>query len=194
MMKSVCVFCGSNSGKGTSYLLAAQKLGKLIAERNLMLVYGGGNVGLMGELANTVLQYNGKVIGVIPQDLVARETALHEVTELRIVNSMHERKAMMSELSDGFIAMPGGIGTFEEFFEIWTWAQLGIHSKPICLFNVDNYYELLIKFIQNVQSQDFIKEETSRMIFVESDAEAMIDKMNDFAPVQVRKWLMPSGS
>lgn len=188
-MNSVCVFCGSNSGNGASYLLAAQRLGRIIAEKNLTLVYGGGNVGLMGELANTVLQYNGKVIGVIPQDLVARETALRDVTDLRIVNSMHERKALMSELSDGFIAMPGGIGTLEEFFEIWTWAQLGIHSKPVCLFNANNYYDLLIKFIYNIVSENFVKEETLQMILIESDPEALIEKMKSFSPVPVRKWL-----
>ena len=155
-MKSICVFCGSSSGKGVNHLTAAQKLGKIIAEENITLVYGGGNVGIMGELANTVLQYNGRVIGVIPEDLVAREAALKEVTELRIVKSMHERKAMMSELSEGFIAMSGGIGTLEEFFEAWTWAQLGIHNKPIGILNVDGYYDRLIDFINNSVEQEFI--------------------------------------
>lgn len=188
-MKSICVFCGSSSGKGVKHLIAAQQLGKIIAGENLNLVYGGGNVGIMGELANTVLQYNGNVTGVIPEDLVARETALREVTELIIVKSMHERKAIMSELSDGFIAMSGGIGTLEEFFEVWTWAQLGIHNKPIGILNIDSYYDLLIEFIINSVDNGFVKQENLEMIIVENDAENLIRKMKDFKPVEVRKWI-----
>lgn len=188
-MKTICVFCGSNSGNDASYLTAAQRLGKEIAKENLTLVYGGGNVGLMGELANTVLQYNGKVIGVIPEDLVAREAALRDVTELRIVRSMHERKALMSDLCDGYIAMPGGIGTLEEFFEVWTWAQLGIHSKPICLFNMSGYYDLLIEFIHKSVHSGFLKEINLEMIIIEKDPTSLIQKMRDFVPVKVRKWI-----
>lgn len=188
-MKSICVFCGSNSGKGVNHLLAAQSLGKIIAKGNMTLVYGGGNVGIMGELANTVLKYNGKVTGVIPEDLVSREAALHDVSDLRIVKSMHERKALMSELSDGFIAMSGGIGTLEEFFEIWTWAQLGIHSKPIGVLNIDNYYDLLIKFINKSVDEGFVKDENLDMIIVEKEPQILIDKMNEFKPVNVRKWI-----
>lgn len=188
-MKSICVFCGSSSGKGVNHLTAAQKLGKIIAEENITLVYGGGNVGIMGELANTVLQYNGKVIGVIPEDLVAREAALKEVTELRIVKSMHERKAMMSELSEGFIAMSGGIGTLEEFFEAWTWAQLGIHNKPIGILNVDGYYDRLIDFINNSVEQEFVNKNNLDMIVIDKDAKNLIGKMKDFKPVKVRKWM-----
>lgn len=188
-MKSICVFCGSSSGKGVNHLTAAQKLGKIIAEENITLVYGGGNVGIMGELANTVLQYNGKVIGVIPEDLVAREAALKEVTELRIVKSMHERKAMMSELSEGFIAMSGGIGTLEEFFEAWTWAQLGIHNKPIGILNVDGYYDRLIDFINNSVEQEFVNKNNLDMIVLDKDAKNLIGKMKDFKPVKVRKWM-----
>lgn len=188
-MKSICVFCGSNSGKGVNHLLAAQSLGKIIAKGNMTLVYGGGNVGIMGELANTVLKYNGKVTGVIPEDLVSREAALHDVSDLRIVKSMHERKALMSELSDGFIAMSGGIGTLEEFFEIWTWAQLGIHSKPIGVLNIDNYYDLLIKFINKSVDEGFVKDVNLDMIIVEKEPQTLIDKMNEFKPVNVRKWI-----
>ncbi len=169
-MKSICVFCGSSSGKGVNHLMTAQKLGKIIAEENITLVYGGGNVGIMGELANTVLQYNGKVIGIIPEDLVAREAALKEVTELRIVKSMHERKAMMSELSEGFIAMSGGIGTLEEFFEAWTWAQLGIHNKSIGILNVDGYYDRLIDFINNSVEQEFVNKNNLDMFVIDCDA------------------------
>jgi len=188
-MKSICVFCGSSSGKGVNHLTAAQKLGKIISEENITLVYGGGNVGIMGELANTVLQYNGRVIGVIPEDLVAREAALKEVTELRIVKSMHERKAMMSELSEGFIAMSGGIGTLEEFFEAWTWAQLGIHNKPIGILNVDGYYDRLIEFINNSVEQEFVNKNNLDMIVIDKDAKNLIEKMKDFKPVKVRKWM-----
>ena len=188
-MKSICVFCGSSSGKGVNHLTAAQKLGKIIAEENITLVYGGGNVGIMGELANTVLQYNGKVIGIIPEDLVAREAALKEVTELRIVKSMHERKAMMSELSEGFIAMSGGIGTLEEFFEAWTWAQLGIHNKPIGILNVDGYYDRLIEFINNSVEQEFVYKNNLDMIVIDKDAKSLIEKMKDFKPVKVRRWM-----
>ncbi|HMS33191.1 MAG TPA: TIGR00730 family Rossman fold protein [Ignavibacteria bacterium] len=188
-MKSICVFCGSSSGKGVNHLTAAQKLGKIISEENMTLVYGGGNVGIMSEIANTVLQYNGKVIGIIPEDLVSREAALKEVTELIIVKSMHERKAMMSELSDGFIAMSGGIGTLEEFFEVWTWAQLGIHNKPIGILNVDNYYDRLIDFIKHSVEQEFVYKNNLDMVLIDKDAKSLIDRMKDFKPVKVRKWM-----
>lgn len=187
-MKSVCVFCGSSSGKGVNHLIAAQKLGKLIAADNIALVYGGGNIGIMGEIANTVLQYNGKVTGVIPEDLVSREVALHDVTDLRIVKSMHERKALMSELSEGFIAMSGGIGTLEELFEIWTWTQLGIFSKPIGILNVDNYYDKLIEFIYEAVEKEFVMKKYLDMILVDSDPENLLFRMKEFVPVEVRKW------
>ena len=187
-MKSVCVFCGSSSGKGVNHLKAAQQLGKLLAADNIDLVYGGGNVGIMGEIANTVLQFNGKVTGVIPEDLVIRECALHDVTDLRIVRSMHERKALMSELSDGFIAMSGGIGTLEELFEIWTWTQLGIHSKPIGILNVDNYFDKLIEFINEAVENEFVMKKYLDMVIFDSDPENLLFKMKEFKPVEVRKW------
>jgi len=188
-MKSICVFCGSSSGVGVNHLLAAQRLGKLIAKDDLTLIYGGGNIGIMGELANSVLKYNGKVIGVIPENLVAREAALKDVTELKIVKSMHERKALMSVLSDGFITMSGGIGTLEEFFEIWTWAQLGIHSKPIGLLNIDNYYTKLTTFIEESVRSGFVKNENLDMIIIDNDPGSLIQKMKGFKPVFVTKWI-----
>ena len=188
-MKSICVFCGSSSGKGVNHLIAAQKLGKIIAEENMTLVYGGGNVGIMGELANTVLQYNGKVTGIIPEDLVTREAALKEVTELKIVKTMHERKAMMSQLSDGFIVLSGGIGTLEEFFEVWTWAQLGIHNKPIGILNVDNYYDKLIEFIDHSVEQEFVNKNNLNMILIDKDVSSLMERMKEFKPVLVRKWM-----
>jgi uncharacterized protein (TIGR00730 family) len=188
-MKNICVFCGSSPGKGVKHLVAAQELGNVLVKENLRLIYGGGNIGIMGEIANTVLQYNGEVTGVIPEDLVAREAALKDVTELIIVDSMHERKAKMQELSDGFIAMSGGIGTLEEFFEIWTWAQLGIHSKPVGILNIDGYYDLLIEFIYNSVKNEFVNENNLKMIVIDSDPENLIRKMKDFKPPEVRRWM-----
>jgi hypothetical protein len=182
-MKTICVFCGSSSGKGTADLIAAQGLAKELARRNLFLVYGGGNIGMMGELANTALNYNVKVTGVIPQTLVDREAALHQVDELIIVNNMHERKAKMSELSDAFIAMSGGIGTMEEFFEVWTWKQLGIHSKPIGLLNTDGYYDKMLSFLKDVSDSDFMREEVLEMIVVDSDPSRLLDKLSELSRI-----------
>ena len=178
-MKTVCVFCGSNSGKGSAYLLAAQKLAKELATKNLSLVYGGGNIGIMGELANTALNYNVKVTGVIPQTLVDREAALHEVSELIIVDTMHERKAKMSELSDAFIAMSGGIGTLEELFEVWTWKQLGIHSKPIGLLNTDGYFNKLVDFLNESVEKEFMRREVLEMLIVDDDSSRLLDRLSE---------------
>jgi uncharacterized protein (TIGR00730 family) len=178
-MKTVCVFCGSNSGKGSAYLLAAQKLAKELATKNLSLVYGGGNIGIMGELANTALNYNVKVTGVIPQTLVDREAALHEVSELIIVDTMHERKAKMSELSDAFIAMSGGIGTLEELFEVWTWKQLGIHSKPIGLLNTDGYFDKLVDFLNESVEKEFMKRDVLEMLIVDNDSSRLLDRLSE---------------
>lgn len=178
-MKTVCVFCGSNSGKGSAYLLAAQKLAKELATKNLSLVYGGGNIGIMGELANTALNYNVKVTGVIPQTLVDREAALHEVSELIIVDTMHERKAKMSALSDAFIAMSGGIGTLEELFEVWTWKQLGIHSKPIGLLNIDGYFDKLVDFLNESVDKEFMKRDVLEMLIVDNDSSRLLDRLSE---------------
>ncbi|MGB3018180.1 MAG: TIGR00730 family Rossman fold protein [Ignavibacteria bacterium] len=178
-MKTVCVFCGSNSGKGSAYLLAAQKLAKELATKNLSLVYGGGNIGIMGELANTALNFNVKVTGVIPQTLVDREAALHEVSELIIVDTMHERKAKMSELSDAFIAMSGGIGTLEELFEVWTWKQLGIHSKPIGLLNTDGYFNKLVDFLNESVEKEFMRREVLEMLIVDDDSSRLLDRLSE---------------
>ncbi len=180
-MKAVCVFCGSSSGKGTAHLLAAQSLAKEMALRSLSLVYGGGNIGIMGEIANTAMNYNVRVTGVIPGLLVDKEAALHEVDELIIVNTMHERKARMSELSDAFIAMSGGIGTMEELFEVWTWKQLGIHSKPIGLFNVDGYFDPLLKFLSDAVEKGFLGKHVFDMLAVSDSAGGLLDKLNYMA-------------
>src|ERR1051326_3032274 len=143
-MRRICVFCGSNPGNAPAYRESARQLGKTLVERGYGLVYGGGNVGIMGEIANSVLAEGGEVIGVIPQVLFRKEVAHMGLADLRVVESMHQRKALMAELSDAFIALPGGAGTMEEFFEVWTWAQLGIHGKPCGLLNIANYYQHLI--------------------------------------------------
>lgn len=180
-MKRICVFCGSTFGAKEQYKKAAQELGQLMAKKNIGLVYGGGNVGLMGEIANAVLKADGSVIGVIPNFMVEKELAHRQVTELKIVNSMHERKALMAELSDGFIALSGGIGTFEELFEVLTWRQLGIHNKPCGILNVANYYDKLIDFINYSVTEEFVKSETRDLIFVESESTKLLDKFLNYS-------------
>ncbi|MBK7996831.1 MAG: TIGR00730 family Rossman fold protein [Blastocatellia bacterium] len=179
-MKRICVFCGSTFGAKQEYKKAAQELGQLMAKKNIGLVYGGGNVGLMGEIANAVLKADGNVIGVIPNFMVEKELAHRQLTELKVVNSMHERKALMAELSDGFIALSGGIGTFEELFEILTWRQLGIHNKPCGILNVANYYDKLIDFINYSVEEEFVKSETRDLIFVESESTKLLERFLNY--------------
>ena len=181
MIKSICVFCGSSPGKGTEYLVSAQRFAKELALRGISLVYGGGNIGIMGELAESALKYNVKVTGVIPGILVEREAALKDVDELIIVNSMHERKAKMSELSDAFVALPGGIGTLEELFEVWTWKQLGIHSKPVGVLNTNGYYDSLLAFLNDVYEKGFMKKEVLDMLAVETDSSKLIDRLSEIS-------------
>lgn len=180
-MKRICVFCGSTFGAKEQYKKAAQELGQLMAKKNIGLVYGGGNVGLMGEIANAVIKANGEAIGVIPNFMVEKELAHRQLTELKVVNSMHERKALMAELSDGFIALAGGIGTFEELFEVLTWRQLGIHNKPCGILNVANYYDKLIDFINYSVTEEFVKSEARDLIFVESESAKLLDKFVNYS-------------
>ncbi|MBT3880148.1 MAG: TIGR00730 family Rossman fold protein, partial [Candidatus Scalindua sp.] len=156
-MKRLCVYCGSSSGRQPGYAQVARQLAHAMVSKNIDLVYGGASVGIMGEIANAVLGEGGDVIGVIPKGLFAKEVAHTGITELREVGSMHERKALMADLSDGFIALPGGLGTIEEIFEIITWSQLGMHRKPCGLLNVNNYYDKLIGFLDHAVSEQFIK-------------------------------------
>ena len=172
----ICVFTGSRHGSRPEYADAAKRLGRLLVERGYGLVYGGGNVGLMNVIANTVLELGGHVTGVIPDRLVGKEVAHLGVSDLRVVSSMHERKALMAELSDGFIAMPGGIGTMEEFFEVLSWAQLGIHAKPCGLLNVSGYYDPLIQFLDHAVSEDFIKPKHRALMIVEEEPEKLLDR------------------
>ncbi len=188
-VKNICVFCGSSMGLRPAYQQAAAALGTIIAQRGINLVYGGGKVGLMGIIADTVLAAGGKVIGVIPEFLAAKEIAHPGLTKLHIVNSMHERKAMMAELSDGFIAMPGGFGTFEEFFEVLTWGQLGLHQKPHGLLNIEGYYDPLLKLVDTAIAEKFILEQHRNLILTSSNPESLLDLMANYHPINVEKWI-----
>ncbi|MFN3532773.1 MAG: TIGR00730 family Rossman fold protein [Candidatus Brocadia sp.] len=176
-IKRICVFCGSKTGARSVYTDVAQQLGKAIASHGMGLVYGGGSIGLMGIIADAVLKEKGEVIGVIPHALASKEFAHPGLTELRMVASMHERKAMMAELSDAFVAMPGGFGTFDEFFEVLTWAQLGLHTKPIGLLNVKGYFDLLLAFINHVLEERFIQTKHHRLIITSHDPEELLSEL-----------------
>ena len=187
-MKTICVFCGSSTGNNSGYKAAAKQLGKILAARKLTLVYGGGNVGLMGEIANSVLARGGKAIGVIPEFLAEKELVHQGLSELKIVESMHERKAMMAELADGFIAMPGGFGTLEETVEVLTWTQLGLHRKPIGLLNVDGYFDFLYEFFKHMVDEKFLHPEYRDMILIKADAAEMVDSLTTYQLPHVDKW------
>ena len=185
----ICVFCGSNSGTNPTYLHAAEELGCLLVEHGIELVYGGGNIGLMGMLADSVLAAGGRVIGVIPDSLLAKEVGHLGLTELKIVGSMHERKALMSDLSDGFIAMPGGFGTFEEFCEVVTWSQLGIQSKPCGLLNVSGYYDPLLQLFDDAVREGFLRAENRQLVLDDADPTELLEKMGRFEPMVAEKWI-----
>lgn len=170
-----CIFCGSSFGRGDHYKEAAGRLGGLIAARGHGLVYGGASVGLMGAVADGALQAGGNVIGVLPEALASLEIAHPDLTDLKIVSSMHERKAMMAELSDAFIALPGGIGTLEEAFEIWTWTQLGLHRKPLGLLNVEGFYDKLSAFLDQLVEEQFVRPAHRQILLMESDPDRLID-------------------
>ena len=188
-MKNITVFCGSNSGSRAEYAAAAVNLARCLVEQNIRLIYGGGNVGLMGIIADEVMRRGGEVIGIIPDSLDKKEVGHRGITELRVVSSMHERKAMMADLTDGFIAMPGGIGTFEEFFEILTWAQLGFHDKPCGILNVAGYYDGLLALCDNAVAEGFLLDAHRRLILDEFDADLLLEKMRNFRAPSVEKWI-----
>ena len=188
-MNSLCVFCGSNPGASPAYAEAAARLGRIVAERGMTLVYGGGRVGLMGVVAGAALAAGGRVIGVIPEALATLELAHDGLTELQVVGSMHERKARMSELSDGFLALPGGIGTLEEWFEVWTWSQLGFHPKPCGLLNVAGYYDHLLAFLDHVTAERFLNEPHRSMAIVGDDPRLLLDRLAAWRPPRARKWI-----
>lgn len=188
-IRKLAVFCGSSPGARPSYLEGARAFGKLLAERGIGVVYGGSNVGLMAAIANEVTDNLGEVIGVIPHALVQREVANTSLADLRIVGSMHERKALMVELCDGFVALPGGIGTLEEFFEVWTWAQLGMHDKPCGLLNIAGYFDPLLAFVDRAVDEKFVRPVHRSMVIVEEDAERLLDRFADYEPPRVAKWI-----
>lgn len=178
-MKRLCVFCGSTKGSQASYEQAARQLGQLLVQRGIGLVYGGGNIGLMGVIAETVLKEEGEVIGIIPAALAEKELAFQELTDLRIVQTMHERKAIMEQLSDGFIALPGGYGTLEEICEMVTWAQLNIHHKPCGLLNVEGFYDSLLAFMDHQVQQGFVTLTNRTLILQNQDPKRLLDQMNE---------------
>lgn len=188
-MKRVCVFCGSNKGIRAAYTAAAKLLGEELVRRDIGLVYGGGNVGLMGVIADAVLEAGGEAIGVIPQALVAREVAHQNLTQMHIVNSMHERKALMAELSDAFIALPGGMGTFDEFCEILTWAQLGIHHKPCGILNIENYFSPLLTTFDHAVTEGFLRAEHRALILEAAAPEKLLSLLSQAPPQYLGKWI-----
>jgi len=188
-LKSVCVFCGSSFGKDPDYAEAAREFGQTLAQVGITLVYGGGNVGLMGVVADAALGSGGKVIGVIPKSLMQREIGHPVLTKLHVVGSMHERKAKMADLSDGFVALPGGTGTLEELFEVLTWAQLGEHQKPCGLLDVAGYYEPLLAVFNHMVERGFLKEHHRKMLLVEKEPAALLEKFARYEPPRVAKWI-----
>ncbi len=188
-IKSICVYCGSSLGRTESYAFAAVLLAEALVSRNIRLVYGGAGIGTMGVLADHVLLLGGEVIGVIPKALSHKEVAHSHLTQLHVTASMHERKMLMAELADGFIALPGGIGTLEELFEIWTWAQLGFHNKPCGLLNVAGYYTDLIRFLDHVAAEDFVKPHHRGMLLVEALPEALLDRFFNYIAPPVKHWV-----
>src|SRR5438876_4091637 len=183
----LCVFCGSGLGNGAAFLEPVGALGHLLADEGIGLVYGGARVGLMGVLADAVLARGGEVIGVIPRALVQREIAHPTLTELRVVENMHERKATMAELAEGFVALPGGTGTMEELFEAWTWGQLGLHVKPCGLLNIAGYYDALLAFIDRAMTAGFLSLRHREMLVVEADAHALLRRFSSYSPPE-HKW------
>jgi uncharacterized protein (TIGR00730 family) len=186
-LKRICVYCGSSPGARPEYIQAARQLGHALASRDIGLVYGGGRVGVMGEIADAVLEAGGEVIGVIPRELVDKEVAFTALSDLRVVSSMHERKALMVELSDGFVALPGGLGTFEEFLEVLTWAQLNIHHKPCGLLNVCGYYTSLIGFLDHAVAEQFLQSQHRSMLVVDESPTALLDRFEAYQAPKVDK-------
>jgi uncharacterized protein (TIGR00730 family) len=189
-MRRICVFCGASPGARPEYTQATTELARLLAAEGVGVVYGGGGVGLMGVLADAVIAEGGEIIGVIPRALMDREIAHRDVADMRVVGSMHERKALMAELADAFIALPGGLGTLEELFEVYTWAQLGLHRKPCALLNVEGYYDGVAGFLSHAVGERFLREEHREMLMVESRPGALIERLREFEPDTVLpKWI-----
>lgn len=187
--RSLCIYCGSSVGALPVYEQAARELARVLADEKIDLVYGGGNIGLMGVIANEMLTLRRDVTGVIPEALMKKEVGHLDLTQLHVVKNMHERKAMMAELSDGFIAMPGGMGTLEELFEVLTWSQLGLHDKPIGLLNVNGFYDGLLSFLQHLVDQCFVKPAHAELLVHANDPVTLLERMRSFEPKSASKWL-----
>jgi uncharacterized protein (TIGR00730 family) len=191
-MPRLCVFCGSSAGNQPAYADSARQFGQALAARELGLVFGGGHIGLMGHLADAVLRAGGETIGVIPQALVDKELAHQGLTELRVVATMHERKALMADLADGFVALPGGYGTGDELFEILTWAQLGLHAKPIGLLNVSGFFDPLLAWLDHTVREGFVKPEHRHLLLEASEPEPLLDRLLEWRPeIETTKWIEP---
>jgi uncharacterized protein (TIGR00730 family) len=188
-IENICVYCGSSPGRLDLYADTARALAQALVKRDLSLVYGGASVGIMGVVADHVMALGGRVVGVIPESLATREVAHPGLTELHITRSMHERKTLMAELADGFIALPGGIGTLEEIFEIWTWAQLGLHHKPCGLLNVAGYFDPLHTFLDHTVTEGFVQPVVRSMLLVEEDAELLLDRFAAYQSPRLKKWV-----
>jgi uncharacterized protein (TIGR00730 family) len=186
-LNRVCVFCGTNAGARPAYGVAARELGRVLAEQNIELVYGGASVGIMGELADSVQEHGGHVTGIIPQQLMEKEAAHTGIRDLIVVASMHQRKSQMADMSDGFIALPGGIGTLEGFFEILTWGQLGIHAKPSGILNIEGYFDGLTGFLDHAVQEGFFTQDHRDAILVESTPGNLLDRMRAYAPPEGEK-------
>jgi uncharacterized protein (TIGR00730 family) len=188
-VKRICVFSGSSPGGDLAYRAAATDLGHRLAERGIEVVYGGASVGLMGAVADAAMEGGGHVIGVIPQSLVDREIAHPAVADMRVVESMHERKALMADLSDAFVALPGGVGTLEELFEVYTWNQLGLHAKPLGLFNVRGYYDGLARFLDHAVEERFVTQQNRAMLLVSEHLDELIDGLDAWQAPRLPKWI-----
>jgi len=188
-MKSICVFCGSSNGAKPEYKSIAVETGRVFAEQRIKLIYGGSDVGLMGAIADSVLENGGEVIGILPEFLSQKEIAHKSLTELKLVNSMHERKEFMAELADGFIVLPGGFGTLDELFEILTWAQLGLHQKPIGILNVTGFFDILLELSNTMVAEGFVRNQHAELLIVDKSATELLEKMRVSKTRKVEKWI-----
>ena len=189
ILQTVCIFCAAGDGRNPTYVAHARQMGRDLAESGRRIVYGGGRTGLMGALAEGALGAGGEVVGIMPKHLVDHEVAHTGLTELRVVASMHERKAMLADMSDGFLAMPGGLGTLEELFEIWTWGQLGLHRKPYGILNVHGYFTPLLAFLDHAVGEQFVRPEYRALLVVETDPAALIARMEAMEPPPLPRWV-----
>jgi len=188
-LRNLCVYCGSNPGRQGIYIEAARELGRAMARQGVGLVYGGASVGIMGAIADAVLEAGGRAVGVIPESLVRKELAHSGLTELHVTQSMHERKRMMADRADAFVALPGGAGTLEEIFEVWTWAQLGYHDKPCGLYNAGGYYDQLARFLDHTVAEQFVRPQHREMLIVEDEPQRLLDRFAQYEAPSVIKWI-----